>query len=807
MRKPLFLSLALLFMPIMASASQPEYNKLSTSGLAKEFQQPPMQYRPYVWWHWMGSNFSKEGIRRDLEAMKESGIAGATIFNLASAVQESHRPVLNNPWPEQTYRSDAYWEAIRYAAEQAERLGLKIGLHNTPGYSTTGGPWIDERRCMQKIVMTRTDITGGERVSVQLPQPDYPVYTDYSGLQRKATFYEDITVMAVPEKAGLQPGDVKEIRGSMNSQGMLTWDAPAGKWHIFRIGHAPTMSTPHPLPDDIIGKTLEADKMNAEVTAYHWQQMLEPLKEHVGQYFGKSFTHLLVDSYEAGGQDWTDGFREKFTEMHGYDPLPVLAIVSAEADNPMSKKFQDDRNATISRMFIDNGWKVAHEKIAEAGLKMYWEPYWGPFSTEESLPIPDLPMTEFWTGGDGRIGGAFVDIANANGKNIVGAEAFTGRPEMSHYTEDPAFLKKSADGTYVSGINRLFLHHWVHQPFDDRYQPGMGMGWWGTHFGRNQTWFRPGKAFMTYLSRCQMMLQQGILREHQGNQLHRQLENADIYFIVNQANRPATEQVECPQSAAEPELWDPYTGKITYAKDNDRVTTKGNTSVSIRLRPGQSMFVVFNHQKAAYKKEPAYRTGSKTRRTLSDIWDVAFQPKVDEPFSIQGFRLADLSYSNEPRLKYFSGTATYTRSVALSADDLAGGKRVVLHLGTLNDIAELSVNGKSVATLWYPPYEADITPYLHKGENRLSVAVTNNWANRLIGDEQFEPDFEWGMDRGEAMGRAIKGFPDWFVKGEPRPSRDRKTFVIWSYFRQDSPLQPAGLVGPVELTFQEVSRD
>ena len=190
---------------------------------------------------------------------------------------------------------------------------------------------------------------------------------------------------------------------------------------------------------------------------------------------------------------------------------------------------------------------------------------------------------------------------------------------------------------------------------------------------------------------------------------------------------------------------------------------------------------------------------------LTDVWDVSFQPKVDEPFSIPGFHLTDLSHCREPRLKYFSGTATYSRTIDLDADDLAGGRHVILHLGTLNDIAELTVNGKHVATLWYPPYEADITPCLRRGANCIAVAVTNNWANRLIGDEQYEPDFEWGMDRGEAMGRAIRGFPDWFVKGEPRPSRERKTFVIWSYFRKDSPLQPAGLVGPVEITFQEVA--
>ena len=146
------------------------YNELREEPLqilAKEFKEPPMKYRPYVWWHWMGSNFSKEGIRKDLEAMKEAGIGGATIFNLASAVQESHKPIDNNPWPEQTYRSKAYWDAMEYAVSEASRLGLKLGLQNTPGYSTTGGPWVTEERGMQMIVSSKQTITGGKKVQIQ----------------------------------------------------------------------------------------------------------------------------------------------------------------------------------------------------------------------------------------------------------------------------------------------------------------------------------------------------------------------------------------------------------------------------------------------------------------------------------------------------------------------------------------------------------------------------------------------------------------------------------------------------------------
>ena len=92
---------------------------------------------------------------------------------------------------------------------------------------------------------------------------------------------------------------------------------------------------------------------------------------------------------------------------------------------------------------------------------------------------------------------------------MVASEALTGGPNKSMWTEDPAFLKIFCDEAYAQGVNRFMLHHWTHQPFDDKYQPGRTMYAWGTHFGRHQTWFEPGKAFFAYLGRCQTLLQQG----------------------------------------------------------------------------------------------------------------------------------------------------------------------------------------------------------------------------------------------------------------------------------------------------------
>ena len=125
--------------------------------LADHFVNPPNHARPFVWWHWMGSNFSKTGITKDLEAMKSEGIGGATIFNIRSNQERME----NTLWPDQTYQSPAYWNAIKHAAIEAKRLGLEIGLHNTPGFSSTGGPWINEERSMQILVWSTLSINKG----------------------------------------------------------------------------------------------------------------------------------------------------------------------------------------------------------------------------------------------------------------------------------------------------------------------------------------------------------------------------------------------------------------------------------------------------------------------------------------------------------------------------------------------------------------------------------------------------------------------------------------------------------------------
>ncbi len=97
---------------------------------------------------------------------------------------------------------------------------------------------------------------------------------------------------------------------------------------------------------------------------------------------------------------------------------------------------------------------IARDRIHAAGLQFYWEPYTGPFDTYIGTGLADVPMGEFWTEGNGAISDVIVNAASYYSKKVVGAEAFTGAPGVSQYTEDPEFLKPLADGAFLSGVRR-----------------------------------------------------------------------------------------------------------------------------------------------------------------------------------------------------------------------------------------------------------------------------------------------------------------------------------------------------------------
>ncbi|MBS1601825.1 MAG: discoidin domain-containing protein [Bacteroidetes bacterium] len=145
------------------------------------FAHPPEVARPWVFWYWMQAAVSKEGIRADLQAMKEVGIGGAYLMPINGAAN----PPVYEPVAQQL--SPLWWDMVKYAMKEADSLGVKLAMHACDGFAVAGGPWITPEKSMQKVVWSRAGFDGGKVLDVRLAQPE-----------TVAGYYKDIAVLAMP---------------------------------------------------------------------------------------------------------------------------------------------------------------------------------------------------------------------------------------------------------------------------------------------------------------------------------------------------------------------------------------------------------------------------------------------------------------------------------------------------------------------------------------------------------------------------------------------------------------------------------
>ena len=172
-------------------------------------------------------------------------------------------------------------------------------------------------------------------------------------------------------------------------------------------------------------------------------------------------------------------------------------------------------------------------------------------------------------------------------------------------------------------------------------------------------------------------------------------------------------------------------------------------------------------------------------------WSATFRQPPAEAFSVAFNGLSDWKDSTDARVKYFSGTAAY--AVRFSWLRKNPGARVWLDLGEVRNISAVTLNGVNLGVLWKKPFRADVTAALLEGDNRLEVRVANDWFNRLIGDEQVADD-TGANAKGE-----LAAWPDWVLKGSPRPEPRRMTLISRKQAVKETPLHPSGLLGPVTL--------
>ncbi|SFP91742.1 F5/8 type C domain-containing protein [Parafilimonas terrae] len=246
--------------------------------------------------------------------------------------------------------------------------------------------------------------------------------------------------------------------------------------------------------------------------------------------------------------------------------------------------------------------------------------------------------------------------------------------------------------------------------------------------------------------------------------VHRTLPDRDIYWINNRSDKNENTEAAFRITGKVPVIWHAETGATEPASYN---ISGGITKVKLHLSPNDAVFVIFK-DKAESTSFTLPATEEKELATIEGSWNVSFQPNRGAPATATFDKLSSYTENADEGIKYFSGTASYTKTIAADKSWFAPGAHLWLNLGDVKNIAEVIVNGKSLGIVWKQPFSVDITSALKAGENKIEVKVTNLWVNRLIGDSQ--------------------------------PNVAHKiTYTTMPFYQASSKLLPSGLLGPVQI--------
>ncbi len=249
-----------------------------------------------------------------------------------------------------------------------------------------------------------------------------------------------------------------------------------------------------------------------------------------------------------------------------------------------------------------------------------------------------------------------------------------------------------------------------------------------------------------------------ILFRHRTSEIANPKSDINIYWLNNRSDQPTQATLSFRIADRIPEIWNPITGKtgkVSYTiKD-------GRTIIPLLFESWDAFFIVFRAKTTTNSYTVVAATTETLLQSISTPWIVKFNTST-----AQYNTLASWTESEDPAIKYFSGTATYENTFTIPS--VHSSSRYRIDLGEVKNIAEVIVNGKSSGIVWKKPFKVDVSDAIKPGNNTIQIKVTNLWVNRLIGDAQPE-------------------------------TKLKTTFTTMPFYQTNSPLLPSGLLTTVQL--------
>lgn len=467
----------------MGQARETSPAKVSIESLHEGFLHPPDDSRIMMRWWWFGPAATNEELKRELEEMKAAGIGGVEIATLYPLELDDPSRNFHN----YSFVSDEHLEHLRFAAEEARRLGLRVDVTLGSGWPF-GGPHIPVGQAAGKLRVESVPVAKG---ATSLPVPALE-----SGEKVMAAFLaptQDAKVKLEAAKALLlAKGTRLEVEASADDRTAL-----------FFIASRTGMMVKRPA-QGAAGFVL--DHYDGDAIRNH----LEAVGDRMLSAFGAHPPYAVFsDSLEDYGSDWTPNLLAEFEKRRGYDLTPHLPALIGEAGSDTAA-IRHDWGQTLTELANENFLAPMHEWARKHHTLLRSQTYGFPPVTLSSNRYEDLVEGE---------GKATIDMwrqfsdtrwaASAGhlfDHNVISSETWTWLHSPS-FRATPLDLKAEADLHFLQGINQLVGHGWPYSP-EDEPEPGWRMyaaGAWNAH----NPWFGVMPDLTGYLQRVSYALRQG----------------------------------------------------------------------------------------------------------------------------------------------------------------------------------------------------------------------------------------------------------------------------------------------------------
>ncbi len=472
--------IALIVLLLTFSAHLVSAQTVSVTDLHRAFQSPPDDARIMMRWWWFGPAVTKPELEREMRLMKEGGIGGFEVQPVYPLAPDDDSTGLRTL----PFLSDDFIEALRFTADKARELGLRMDLTLGSGWPF-GGPQVPINQAAGRLRYEHIKLDGATpRIKVPYVGP---------GEKLIAVF------VARPQEQGFAPESVRQLPDIKEGVVQVPTDLPAGNELLFFISSRTGMQVKRPA---VGAEGFVLDHLDQTAI----DNYLQKVGDRLMQAFGPQPPHaIFCDSLEVYNNDWTGNLLPEFQQRRGYDLTPYLPALVSNI-GPKTAAVRHDWGMTLTELLNEHFLGPMREWSKRNHVLFRIQDYGVPAAILSSNAYADLPEGE---GSQWKTLSATRWASSAShhyGHQVTSSETWTWL-HSPVFRATPLDMKAEADRHFLQGINQLIGHGWPYTV------PGVEYPGWRFYaaavFDEKNPWWIVMPDIAKYLQRLSFLLRQG----------------------------------------------------------------------------------------------------------------------------------------------------------------------------------------------------------------------------------------------------------------------------------------------------------